>query len=145
MVKLLKGRLLARGHKSETIDPIFSECNDHLSKLYPRGDLYQYVAAPKGPVISNHSSDKMFFHLPYHPKDISRSSIQEYYTSCCNKPDENGQSFPVGIYNRHGVKMRIPHLTVAYSRPKNLRDLLNPTKLSPPPNSEVSSIIDGLT
>ena len=46
--------------------------------------------------------DQLFFHIPYHPRDISRQCIQNTYEKTCKKKDENGESFKSGIHNVHG-------------------------------------------
>ena len=72
--------------------------------------------------------DSLFFHLPYHPKSISCKLIQQKYKEHCECPDRFGESFWHSKNNEGGV-LEINKLTVAYSRPKNLRDLLSPSRL----------------
>ena len=143
MVKLLKVRLIERGHKEETLDPILKDCHNHLCTKYPKGlPLTESAFASPFP-HPQPTTNNLFFHLPYHPKDISRTTMQEYYNTCCNSVDENGQSFSVGCHNKDGNMMSFSRFIVAYSRPKNMQDLLSPTTLSPPPNTTISSIVDG--
>ena len=76
--------------------------------------------------------ERQFFHLEFHPKDISRNRIQQLYKTHCNLPDKDNNSFLTGYENKHGNLMKINKLTIAYSRPKNLRDHLCPSKLPTP-------------
>ena len=135
MVSLLRKRLIKRGHKPADIDPVFRECGCHLQRRLSNCKL-DTLAKPK--------KSRLFFHIPFHPRDISRSKIHELYQEHCNKPDEHGNSFSMGLKNGKGLTVQIDQLTVAYSRPKNLRDVLNPTKLLPPPDTSVSALCANL-
>ena len=53
---------------------------------------------------------QLLFHLPFHPRDISRSKIQALYQTHCNDPDENEQSFCLGYKNNKGQEMKIENL-----------------------------------
>jgi hypothetical protein len=68
--------------------------------------------------------DDIFFHLTYHPRDISRRTIQDIYTKYCNTKDNLGESFQAMRNQEKGGTMKISKLTIAYRRAKNLRDLL---------------------
>ena len=69
----------------------------------------------------------LFFHIPFHSRDISRRKIRDIYELTCEK--ENDLNFKCMLNDFSGKYMKINRLTVAYSRPKNLRDLLCPSKL----------------
>ena len=75
---------------------------------------------------NKNSEQKLFFHLPFHPKDISRREVQRVYTHMCV---DDYTSFKQ-IYN---LEMRstmcITGITIAYSRPRNLQDCLTPSSL----------------
>jgi hypothetical protein len=75
-------------------------------------------------------SDQLFFHLPYHPRGISRRFIQQQHKNICKSTDNLGDSFLRMKNEDTGSTMRIKKLMVAYSRPKNIRDLLTPSKLT---------------
>jgi len=65
------------------------------------------------PTVKPHQ--RLFFHPTFHPKDISRKSMQEMYSKTC------GEIFK--------DLLDVKQLTIAYHRPQNLRDLLMPSKL----------------
>ena len=134
MVNLLRSRLITRGHRPSSIDPILRECYTTIRRKYPYKSNTSSAQSTSSIKDNNHSK-RIFFHLPFHPKEISRATIQEFYNTSCNTDDMNEGSFKEGCYNHQGNKMVIEKLTVAYSRPKNLRDLLSPTTLTPPPNT----------
>ena len=67
----------------------------------------------------------LFFHIPFHPKDVSRQQIQKLYNECCVEGDDGFNC----LTTKSGSEMKIQTLTVAYSRPKNLRDCLVQSRL----------------
>ena len=80
-----------------------------------------------GPV----SSRKIFFlHLEYHPNDIPRKKVRELFSETC-----------VPLFTRE-IKdggIEIKRIIVAYSRPRNLRDLLQKAKVYQAKGGEVST------
>ena len=136
-------RLLNRGYSHSTIYPIFQSsikkilqdptvhklCNNRhtISSSIP-------IQPPSPSTLPTTTTttfeDKtLYIHLEYHPQDISRQKIRTFYESACNLPDIDNQSFNLGIRNRDDKVMTISKATIAYSRPKNLRDHLCSTKL----------------
>ena len=125
MVTKLFERLIARGYNRTELGILFDEVAKKLgSTSYRQKDKANQCK-------TNGNTDKegnLFFHLPYHPKDVSRKFIQKKYEEICEKLDNLGESFRTAR-NEAGGLMTIPKLTVAYSRPKNLRDILSPSRL----------------
>ena len=119
-------RLVARGYQRETLNQLFQEVAKKLDSnaLRKRGKSDRLIRNGKLETMDNN----LFFHLPFHPKGVSRSFIQEQYKTYCETPDDMGESFRSMDNGLHG-KMKIKKLTVAYSRAKNLRDLLSPSRL----------------
>ena len=70
---------------------------------------------------------EIFFHLQYHSRDVSRKKIQELYNEHYIVPKDE-DSFN-NLLTEHGSIMKISKLTIAYSRPRNLRNHLVHTKL----------------
>ena len=120
-------RLVARGYARDTLNILFQEVAQKLDSFAYRKKekTKQFIKKSK----LEQMEDNLFFHLPFHPKSVSRSFIQEKYKQFCEKPDTQGESFR-SMKNGNGGKMKIEKLTIAYSRAKNLRDLLSPSKLS---------------
>jgi len=74
-------------------------------------------------------SDKvLFFHIPFHSTNISRQKIRDIYEKTC-EGEPQGYNFNYMHNNISGKIIKISQLTIAYSRPKNLRDYLCPGKL----------------
>jgi hypothetical protein len=82
----------------------------------------------------------LFFHLPYHPQDISRKQIQEIYMKTCERKDNLSESF-TRMTTQSGSTMRITKLTVAYSRAKKLHDILCSSTLKDLDNCNVSDFL----
>ena len=161
---LLFKRLWAWGHQHHNLKQIFtttlqklnSQLNSQHNISVPHHNHLSHK--PRTPEKRNHNNS-LFFHLQYHPKGISRRTIQQTYQNCCNStsddtPDttyennsllssntnSNTSSFE-SLHNQEtGGVMTIDNLTVAYSRPKNLRDLLCPSTLLEFPNTSVKEI-----
>ena len=115
MISKLYTRLLSRGHKHETLIPIF---NSALLRL----------CLPPNEQKEKPTND-LFFKIQYHPKSISRKTIQKLFHETCSSPnlfqqqdDDNDQTDKKDILHNK-------NLTIAYSRDKNLRDLLIPSNL----------------
>ena len=89
------------------------------------------------------ADDRLFFHIPFHPKDISRQRIRNMYEQTCETPDKNGESMKHFTTER-GSRFGIRTMTIAYHRPKNLRDLLSPSKLNETTSMNVLSVLNKL-
>ena len=74
------------------------------------------------------SDEVLFFHIPFHSRDISRQKIRDIYKRSC-EGEPHGYNFKHMPNDTTGGTMKISQLTIAYSRPKNLRDFLYPSKL----------------
>eukprot|EP00956_Cyclotella_meneghiniana_P033730 scaffold98599_cov59-Cyclotella_meneghiniana.AAC.1 len=68
-----------------------------------------------------------FIHIKYHPDDVPRKRVQQLYQQHC------GELFEREI----GIKRP----TIAYSRPKNLGDLITKAKLHQAPGQSSSTIL----
>ena len=114
IVKLLFQRLLARG----------------WSATFLKQEILKYTSQNKENTPTSrtlHANNTAFLHIQYHPYDIPRKTIRSLYEKTC------GDTFRREI--------GIEHCVVAYSRPKNLRDLLTPTTLHQAPGKETSTYL----
>ena len=141
-VKKLFERLLAQGYKKEILIEAFDEVTSKLETNTSAESKCPPHPNPNSNSNSNSKSEnnstnntnrnnnesRLFFHLPFHPRGVSRRFIQQSYKDICEKPDELGESFRE-LSTEQGARMSITKLTVAYSRPKNLRDVLAPSAL----------------
>ena len=85
--------------------------------------------------------ERLFFHIQYHPRDVSRQQIRDWYENTCETPNEIGESLK-SLTVKNGEILKIDRLTIAYHRSKNLRDYLCPTKLRECTSSNVQKTID---
>ena len=120
-IRKLYNRLLARRYSQEKLSPLFTSAAATLSTRSNRNKVTcEYKTK------SHTRTNNVFFHLPYHPQDISRREIQRIFSNTCMTPRRS----LLDVYNtERGASLDIGGMTVAYSRPKNLRDRLNPTTL----------------
>ena len=125
MIGLLYKRLQDRGHKAEDLQDLFL---DAVEKIHQRN----LSTVDRKLQKSNDSSldNCLYFHIPFHPRDISRQKIRDLYEKICENEADNLGSFKSLRNDETGKSMTIDRLTVAYHRPKNLRDLLCPSTLS---------------
>ena len=127
-VRRLYNRLITRGYEREQLLTLFQDITAKLDSRKNQNLDHNPICKSTKSNGNKHGSSPLFFHLPYHPKGISRRFIQQMYKEKCEKPDDLGESF-TELTTELGGRMRIPKLTVAYNRPKNLRDLLSPSTL----------------
>ena len=139
MVELLFKRLLNRGYKASDITPIFNEAALKINAKV----CHSFIPSSSSSAKSSLAEKRVFFHYEYHKRDVSRKNIRDAYDLTCNTPDEDGNSFE-SHPTPHGEEFSITKLTVAYSRPKNLRDKLVPSTLFETPTCNVQKSIETL-
>ena len=127
MIRLLFHRLLARGHALEDLKILFSDAIDKITEI--NDPMYSYLRHLDNESSKSTPDSRIFFHIPYHPRDISRKRIREIYHDTCESDPTCAGSFKSMPNDETGDHMTIDKLTVAYHRPKNLRDLLSPSVL----------------
>ena len=116
LVTLFASRLIHRGYNIKTISTSFLEASDYLRSKY--GDRKVFVQlstrrkrANRIDNNSNENNNTIYYHTQYHPRGIKRRKIQQIYGKTIAR---------TGLYKRK---------IVAFSRSKNLRDLLSPLTL----------------
>ena len=144
-VKQLFKRLIAWGHLYEDIHPIFLQAAEKIDKK-EHGHARQRHTIRTVNQAHQHSLSRpqdrrdIFFHLPYHPKDISRKEIHRIYQNTCDAKDNLKESFQE-MDNGMGGTMKITKLTIAYSRGQNLRVILCSSSLQKYKNCKVSTLL----
>lgn len=124
--RAFQNHLLARGHDSDNIQSLFRLAAaqfDQPSRLEP--------ATPTGPT----TDATVFLHMEFHPRQIERMDIQKVFREVCAGPLHD-------TANKEKQQTGIERLTIAHSRPPNLRDLLCRTKMELPENERVSDHIN---
>jgi hypothetical protein len=108
-VSKLFGLLLARGYNCDDITPILKEVAHNIDKKASKvhSGIHLHTTQPnkqkKNATLFNNDA---YFHLLYHPNDISRSTIQSIYNETCNNDDALGENFK-NIKNGLSGTMRI--------------------------------------
>ena len=92
---LLFKRLQARGHQHHNLKQIFSATLQKLKSQHNTSAPHHSHHSQKThtPEKCNHNNS-LFFHLQYHPKGISRRTIQQTYHNCCNSTSDNTSDTP---------------------------------------------------
>jgi hypothetical protein len=119
MAALLAQRLMARGYSKQLLTPLFIEATERLSSL---DDNKQQGAITAELAAAAKDKKPIFFHLPYHPRGIQRTTIRKIFDA--------------------SLKKVLPHrpLIVAVSRPKNLGDRVCQTRLPDVPGNNPSDL-----
>ncbi len=108
--------LTQRGHSASKLLPVFHRAHRRATSLI----LQNRTDIPDTP---KPSPTKTFLHLPYHPQDPPRSTIQHIWNSTIINPPH--QTPLRHIKNLQGHTPNITRLTIAYSRPPNLGNQLS--------------------
>ena len=134
MGRLLFQRLHDRGHDYKNLKQLFKEI---LQKLNNQ-PIKQHTHDTNKSKTNTIQDNNLYLHLQYHPRGLSRRTIQATYAQTCTPNEED--TFK-NLPKPHTDKtMKINKLTVAYSRPKNLRDIICPTTLQEYGNINVANI-----
>jgi hypothetical protein len=109
-------RLTLRGHSPATLTLLFHHAHRQATTFIARQHLPP-VAEPQLPTTTT------FLHLPYHPQDPNRHTIQQLWNSIVARPTH--QTPLHNIKNLHSHPSNIDRLTIAYSRPPNIGNQLS--------------------
>ena len=120
VVSMLYQHLLERGWERQYIRQLILDATTSIEARGPKGSKSSSPSA-------DDTSDRLFFHLQYHPDDISRKRIQELYQEHC------GELFR--------QELNIERPTIAYSRPPNLGEYVTKAKLHQAPGRTASDIM----
>ena len=128
IVLKLFNRHAARGWNRTVLKRMILESNSKLERtlLLPRC-LTPYTTSP---ALQNTSSspNRLFIHMEYSKNDIPKKAVRSIVEATLQETiDELG----------------ISQITVAYSRPKNIKDLLSKAKLHQAKGKEVSTYYGG--
>ena len=75
------------------------------------------------------NKERVFLHFEYHKNDIPKNKVRAIYESTCNEI----------LSSKLGIKQ----LTIAYSRPKNIKDTITKAKLHQAQGREASKYYSG--
>ena len=124
--------MIVRGYEHEHLVSIFKEAAQHID----RKEIM--TEAERRKRKNNKELDKkmLIFHRQFHPRDIERRTIQKAFRKHMLKEDVEGNT--ENNEKREGIDtLGIERMTIAYSRQKNLRDLLCPSTLYQPKDKSV--------
>ena len=139
--KLYK-RLIARGHQHSTLKTLFSDAADRLS--IPKATQHNHTHTNSYAYkmqLALKQQEQVFFHIPYHPRDISRVRLRTIYQHIME--NATPKTCDIRYYKNKKYSMRVKKLTIAYSRGKNLFDILCSSTLREH-NNKVSDILHQL-
>ena len=117
---MLYQHLLERGWERQYTRQLILDATTNIEARGPKGSK---SSSPD----TDSTSDRLFFHLQYHPDDIPRRRIQELYQEHCGE-----------LFLR---ELNIERPTIAYSRPPNLGEFVTKAKLHQAPGRTASTIM----
>lgn len=117
-------RHVARGWDRATMRDYILDADRKLSFPSP-------TTQPSNPPPPTNPSNKerLFIHMEYQPHDIPRKHVRAIYNMTCKEVFE--------------TELNITQATIAYSRPKNIKDLVTKAKLHQAPGKPVSKYYSG--
>ena len=118
MKKLYK-RLLARGYSRDKLIPLFTK---GLTKAREFLEL-PLEARLQATCAKALRHDRVFLKLPYHPNDPSSATIQALWHSIVLEPEERQPLYDIRNHNNEPIGVN--RMIVAYSRNKNIGNLLS--------------------
>ena len=119
MAVLLLRRLVARGWDRTYIKSLILSADSRLRSA----EAQPSTNTPNRRPLTN--KERLFLHCEYHPRGMPKSEIRQIYYSTCGELLES--------------RLDIKQMTVAYSRPNNVRDVLVRAKLHQAPGHEAST------
>ena len=108
-------RLLARGYPQSLLEPLFLQAIAH-----PKAFITNQGNGHSSHPPSQNTSSKIFLHLEFHPEDPKPQAIHHLWQEHVSEPE--GATPLRNMCNLFKEKVNLDHLTIAYSRPPNLRN-----------------------
>ena len=117
-------RLIHRGYSPTLLCQIFKQA-EYKAASFLANTQTQNTTSQTSNNTAHHP--KIFLHLQYHPQDPTRRTIQQLWASTVAKPP--GKTPLQDLKNINGYKTGLDRLTIAYSRPMNLRNKFSVQKI----------------
>ena len=109
-----KTRLIARGYTKEFLEPHFTKALIHAQHTISKiKDTNKHAS-------ESNAINKVFFHLEFHPEDPTPRAIHRLWREYVSEPE--GSTPLRDMRNVFNEVVNLDHLTIAYSRPPNLRN-----------------------
>ncbi len=121
MATKLFDRHVARGWSREVMQEYILDANRRLN--------LPVLTTNPTPTTPPDNKERLFIHMEYHPRDIPRKYVRAIYDSTCKETFEQ--------------VLGIKQFTVAYSRSRNIRDLVTRAKIHQAPGKPVSKYYTG--
>ena len=126
-------RLRARGYPATTLAPLFERARLLALTPPPLASITDTLALTDEDMMKK----RIFFHIEYHPDSPRSSTLQEIWkTMIMQSTSEPHLSV---VQNNNGHDIELDQMTVVYSRPRNLGNLLSSRNLHLTTGPPVSS------
>jgi hypothetical protein len=117
-------RLANRGHHPATITPLFHKATQNAIAYTSRPPEEQTTRQQLQKTKTEHT---VFFHLQFHPQDPTARDLQHTWQQTVATPPNDTPL--TNLQNIDGIRVPIQSLTIAYSRPANLRNQFSIRKI----------------
>ena len=135
-VNLFYKRLLRRGYVESFLTPIFNN-GIQKAKLDTTNNSIDNTIDTDD---NNNMESAVFLHLKYNPADPPSQDIQKIFKETMLNENQDCKSLP-NILNSTGVQMGIDKLVVAYSKQKNIKNLVSPRQFDKTEGPKVSEYL----
>ena len=123
----------ARNWDQATLKPIFVAAHEKITSQQKQKAQPQPQPLLEAESVSD-TEEQIVLHLEYHPDDIPRKKVRELFTKTCE---------PIFSHDANDGGLGLKRMIIAYSRPRNLRDLRQKAKLYEKTGKEVSTYFRG--
>ena len=128
IIKSLFQRLIVRGHHSKRLYKLFIATANTLDSKPINPSSLQQLNHNNTPLTPHPNT--IFLKWKYHPPYLPKRNLRQIYTSTCETPSPHSANGFQHLPTDNGAVLKINKLTIAYSRDRNIRDILIPSRLS---------------
>ena len=129
-VRKLYRVMKARGHPADKLCKYFLAAGKNTERMIKRQLQNIDRGIGRRCMVKKETTlieERLFYHVEFHPHNISRQTIRNLYDNILQDV----------LRDEVGIKQ----LTVAYHRPRNLRDMIAPSRIHKPIGKEVSTYL----
>ena len=127
-------RFLSRGHKRDTLKPLFLKAIDNARKFIATRDGQRTAIKQQKLEMARR---RLYLHIEHHPQKAPSNEIQQLFTELVLRPP--GETPLNEMDNGNGWKIPIDAMIIASHRAPNLGDMLTYRDISSRPGPPVSS------
>jgi len=134
-VKIFYDRLIARGHTSSSLLPLFKKALANARKFLTTSEEERLALKQ---AKHEESKRQLYFHVEYHPQGPTSNEVQKLFNNTFLRPPGKKPFQQIGKY---GAEIPVDKLIVCHHRPLNLENHLSYRKICKRKGPPVSSFL----